>query len=110
MTMDDGDYRLPLAHLIYMPQQEHFLASMADKLPFQGRQRLQSSNRELPPMLRLLIPAVRTMEEYRDIQTDPKWLQQQVKLNKKCYELLYNKIVYQAKQSERLDAVQSAFQ
>ena len=48
-------------------------------------------------MLRLIIPAVRTMEEYRDIQTDPKWLQQQVKLNKKCYELLYNKIVYLAK-------------
>lgn len=63
-----------MLHLIYMPQQEKFLEGLADKLPQHSMERLQKSNPELPPLLRLLVPAVQTMAEFREIQKDKKWL------------------------------------
>ena len=67
------------------------------------------SNKDLPPFLRLFIPAIKTVEQFQMIQSDEMWLNQQVRLSKKCYELLSKKLLFLAKQSERLDEVQTAF-
>ena len=56
-------------------------------------------------MLRVLIPAIKTVEDFKEIQKDKAWLAQSVRLSKKCYELLSKKLLFLAKQSERLDEV-----
>ena len=64
----DKQYSLPLAHLIYMPQQETYLQGLGERLPFESKEKLLFSNKDLPPILRILIPKVETTAQYRKLQ------------------------------------------
>ena len=88
-----------------MPQQDQFIQSHGQNIPQYVKDRLLFSNKEIPGFLRLLIPAIKTVEHYRELLHDPKWINQEVHLTKESYQLLTKKIVFLAKQSERLDEV-----
>ena len=43
------------------------------------------------------------------MRDDPEWLAQKVRLSKKCYEVLSERLVFLAKQSERLEEIKNSF-
>lgn len=100
-------HSLPFVHLLFMPQQEMFLEKLGDSVPYETKERLLLSNRELPPFLRILIPAVTTVDLFKRLQLDKEWMAQTVQLSKDCYHTLAKQIVHLAKQSERLEEVQT---
>ena len=85
------------------------MQNLGDKLPFICRERLSQSNRELPPLVRLLFPAIKTWDQFASVRDDPEWLAQKGRLSKKCYEVLSERLVFLAKQSERLEEVKTSF-
>ena len=96
--------------MINMPQQDQFLQSLGDRLPLVSRELLQATRKDLPPVVRLLFPGIRTWDRYNKVKDDPEWLAQKVKVSKKCYEVLSERLIFLAKQNERLEEVKSAFQ
>lgn len=92
-----------------MPQQDAYLQGLGERLPFDTREKLLFSNKDLPPLLRILIPKVESMAQYRQLQNDENWLHQKVYVNKQCYKDLSKRIMFLAKQSIRLDEVQTDF-
>ena len=93
-----------------MPEQERFLKGLGESLPYTSRERLLFSDSDIPPFLRILVPAIKKLEQFRELQQNPEWLEQQVALSRQCYNVLSNRIIYLAKQSERLQEVQTDFQ
>ena len=103
-------YSMQVKQLIYMPNQEQFLEELGRKVQIDNKFYLALGNRKLPPLVRMLFPDLNKIEDYIKIQRDIGWLEQNVYLNKRCYEAIVEQMFKLAKQAQRLNTVQTQFQ
>ena len=94
-----------LEQLLFINDQYYFLKENWRELSDAKKEYLLLSNKKLPVFLRLLLPNITEVSEFKRLQKNEAWNKQVILLCKSCYSKVNLQFLEQAKQFERLETV-----